>query len=349
MRHRNDIARWLLDPRAYRLRYERVSVSSATLVPETRDLSGDDAWEVLKRIGWGRLAKDAFKRLRVADGFSHARSLAFMIALVAVEGLIGIVGLASVLHKGQVSTMIDAAIRRTIPGPAGHVLTTAVTQAHRVAAGHHYGALLFGVLSALVVGTAAMGQLERGLNRIYGVEQDRSTLKKYGLGFFFALSVGTLVAAAFVCLAFGRDLFFSIHNHALTSVWSVVRWPLGVGLIAIAVTVLFRWSPRRRQPRLSWLAFGSGMAVFLWGLSTIGLGLFYGSSSSFGETYGPLAGVIALLVWSLLSSISMFYGAAVAAQLEALRTGEPTPQDAQKVVDSDPASDPSGEAVARDR
>ena len=325
-------------------------MSSAKLVPETRGLTGDDAWAVLKRTGWGRLAKDAFKRMRVADGFSHARSLAFLISLIAIEGLIGVVGLASVLHKGGVSKMIDDAVRRTVPGPAGHVLTTAVTQAHRVAAQHHYGALLFGVIGALVVATTAMGQLERGLNRIYGVEQDRPTLKKYGLALFFALSVGTIGAAAFVCLAFGRDLFFSVHSHALTSVWSVVRWPLGVGLTAIAVTLLFRWSPRRHQPSLSWLAFGSGISVFLWGLSTIGLGLFYGSSSSFGSTYGPLAGVVALLVWSLLSSISLFYGAAVAAQLEALRTGEPAPQDAEKVTESDPASDPSRQgAVARDR
>jgi len=319
-------------------------MSSATLVPETRGLTGDDAWAVLKRTGWGRLAKDAFTRMRVADGFSHARSLAFMITFVAIEGLIGMVGLASVVHKGGVSATIDAAVRRIVPGPAGNVLTTAVTQAHRVVAEHHYGALLFGVLGALVVGTTAMGQLERGLNRIYGVEQDRPTLKKYGLGFCFALSVGTLVVASFVSLAFGGDLFSSIHNHAFTSVWTVVRWPLGVSLTAIAVTVLFRWSPRRRQPGLSWLAFGSGISVFLWGLSTIGLGLFYGSSSSFGATYGPLAGVIALLVWSLLSSISLFYGAAVAAQLEGLRTGASTPQDAVKVAESRPVSETRLEA-----
>jgi YihY family inner membrane protein len=318
-------------------------MSSAKLVPETRGLTGDDAWAVLKRTGWGRIAKDAFKRMRVADGFSHARSLAFLISLLAIEGLIGTVGLASVLHKGEISNMINATVRRTVPGPAGHVLTTAVTQAHRVAAGHHYGALLFGVIGALVVATTAMGQLERGLNRIYGVEQDRPTFFKYGLAMFFALSVGTIGAAAFVCLAFGRDLFISMHNDALTSVWGVARWPLGVGLAAIAVTVLFRWSPRRCQPRLSWLAFGSGISVFLWGLATVGLGLFYGSSSSFGATYGPLAGVVALLVWSLLSSISLFYGAAVAAQLEAQRTGEPAPQDAEKVAESDPASDPTRE------
>ena len=323
---------------------EEEVVSSATLVPETRGLTGDDAWAVLKRTGWGHIAKDAFKRLRVADGFSHVRSLAFLISLVAIEGLIAIVGLASVLHKGEISNMIDAAVRKTVPGPAGHELTTAVTQAHRVAAGHHYSALLFGLIGALVVATTAMGQLERGLNRIYGVEQDRPTWKKYGLAFIFALSVGTLGAAAFVSLVFGRDLFVSMHSDAaLRTAWSVARWPIGVGLAAIAVTVLFRWSPRRCQPRLSWLAFGSGISVFLWGLSTVGLGLFYGSSSSFGATYGPLAGVVALLVWSLLSSFSLFYGAAVAAQLEAQRTGEPAPQDAAKVAESDPQSDPTRE------
>ena len=314
-------------------------MSSASLVPETRDLSGDDAWAVLKRTGWGRLAIDAFKRMRVADGFSHARSLAFLLSLVAIEGLIGLVGLSSVLHKGRISAIIDTTLRGTIPGPAGRVLTTAVTQAHRVAGEHHHTALLFGVLGAIVVATSAMGQLERALNRIYGVEQDRPTLKKYGLALIFALSAGTLGAAAFVCLAFGRDFFNATNNDMLAGVWSVVRWPLGVGLTAVTVTVLFRWSPRRRQPGLSWLAFGSGVSVFLWGLVTVGLGLFFASSSSFGSTYGPLAGVVALLVWSLLSSVALLYGAAVAAQLEAVRTANPAPQDMGKVVESDPTRD----------
>jgi len=314
-------------------------VSSATLVPETRGLSGDDAWKVLKRTGWGRLAKDAFQRLRVADGFSHARSLAFMMSLVAIEGLIGLVGLASVLHKGGISATIDATLRRAIPGPAGRTLTTAVSQAHHVAAEHHSTALLFGIIGGVVVSTTAMGQLERGLNRIYGVEQDRPTLRKYGLALLFALSIGTLCAVAFVCLAFGRNLFHATNNAALSSAWAIVRWPLGVGLTAVAVTVLFRWSPRRRQPHLSWLIFGAGVSVILWGAATALLGLFFSTSSSFGTTYGPLAGVVALLLWCLLSSVAIFYGAAVAAQLEAVRTGASAPQDKQKVAESNPESD----------
>ena len=51
-------------------------MSTAQPVPETWELTGDDARETLQRCGRWQLLRDAFMRLRVADGFSHARSLA---------------------------------------------------------------------------------------------------------------------------------------------------------------------------------------------------------------------------------------------------------------------------------
>ncbi len=53
--------------------------------------------------------------------------------------------------------------------------------------------------------------------------------------------------------------------------------------------------------------------------ATLVLGWVLDLSPSFGETYGPLAGIVALFIWCLLSSIGFLYGAAVAAQLEAAR------------------------------
>jgi hypothetical protein len=45
--------------------------STATRVPETHELEGDDALNALRRTGWGRLAKDSFQRFRTADGFTN--------------------------------------------------------------------------------------------------------------------------------------------------------------------------------------------------------------------------------------------------------------------------------------
>ena len=67
---------------------------------ETWELTGDDARKTLLDTGRWQLLKDSFVRLRLADGFSHARSLAFVTSLVLVQGLIALVGLASAFGSG---------------------------------------------------------------------------------------------------------------------------------------------------------------------------------------------------------------------------------------------------------
>jgi uncharacterized BrkB/YihY/UPF0761 family membrane protein len=80
------------------------------------------------------------------------------------------------------------------------------------------------------------------------------------------------------------------------------------------------------------------VAAFAWLVVTAGLSAFFSLSKSFGQTYGPLAGVVALLLWSLLSAVAVLYGGAVAAQLEAVRAGVREPQDQEKVDHSEPES-----------
>jgi YihY family inner membrane protein len=150
------------------------------------------------------------------------------------------------------------------------------------------------------------------------------------------VTAGTLAVLAFALLAFGQTIGTSLHNSAANHAWDVVRWPTAILLETLAITLLFRCSPRRRQPSLSWLAFGATVATIGWLLVTAVLGLFFAASQGFGQTYGPLAGIVALLLWSLLSAIAILYGGAVAAQLEAVRAGVRAPQDPEKVAHSEP-------------
>ena len=57
-----------------------------------------------------------------------------------------------------------------------------------------------------------------------------------------------------------------------------------------------------------------------WTMVTVVFSLAFRASSSFGVVYGPLAGVVALQLWTFASSAALFFGAAVSAQLEAVRT-----------------------------
>jgi YihY family inner membrane protein len=284
-------------------------MSTATSVPETYELEGDDALRTLRRTGWGQLAKDSFQRFRAADGFSHARALAYQVTLTLLPAVIAAVGLATAVRASRFRQIIVQAVDRLAPGPAGQLITEAVEQGAK-SAGR-------GGVVALVIGA----------NRIYGVERDRPTAQKYWNGFLLACSAGVLVVLAFVLIVAGSDVARATElSGVVRGLWTVLRWPLSIGFAVVAFAVLFREAPRRRQPSWSWLAVGSGLSVLLWFLFTGLLALYLDASSgTFGQTYGPLTGMIAVLVWAFLTALALFLGVAFAAQLEAVRAGVPQP------------------------
>jgi YihY family inner membrane protein len=310
-------------------------MSTATSVPETYHLEGDDALQTLRHTGWGRLLKDAFVRFRAADGFSHARALAYQVMLTLLPFVIAVVGLATALQAEDVRELVTRTVDRLAPGPAGQIFTQAIRQGARNAASGGLTALLLGAVAALTSATLAMGQIERGANRLYGVEQDRPTTEKYLNGFKLACTAGILTVAAFLLIVAGSDL--TSGSGALAAIWSVLRWPLSIAFVIVAFALLFKAAPRRRQPSWSWLAVGSGMSVLLWFVFTGLLALYLDNSSgTFGRTYGPLTGIIAVLLWTFLTSLAIYLGLAFAAQLEAVRAGVPQPRTGER---ANPAGD----------
>jgi YihY family inner membrane protein len=239
--------------------------------------------------------------------------------------VIALVGLASMLGAGGARDLIVNTLRSVAPGPTGQVLTQAASQAEQTGQQHPV-ALILGTLGAIVTGAVLMGQIERALNRLYGVEQDRPTVRKYARATVLALSAGAVLAIAVVALAIGRNIAASIDNSAVATAWNVVRWPLALCLLGAGTALLFRRAPRRHQPSWSWLAYGATIAVVLLLAVTAGLDLLFQLSSTFGTTYGPLAGIVALMLWAFAASLSFLFGAALAAQLEAVRAGASSPQ-----------------------
>lgn len=299
-------------------------MSTAAKVPETWELTGDDARKTLVETGRVRLVKDAFVRLRAADGFSHARSLAFVTSLVLVQGLVAVVGFTVAFGDLRLSKEIVQAIQTAFPGPVGNLLTDAVTQAQKVGSDHRYLPLVIGLAGTIITGTTAMGQIERGFNRIYGIERDRNILQKYGRAFLLALGAGSILACNFLVFTLGRS--DAAEGDLIGGASPFVRWPVALVVAGVALAAMLRWAPKRRQPAWSWLMFGAAFCVTGWALVTLVLGFALQLSSSFGDTYGPLAGIVALQIWTLLSAIAIFFGAAVAAQLEAVRAGAPKPR-----------------------
>jgi YihY family inner membrane protein len=302
-------------------------MSTASTVPQTYELEGDDALQTLRTTGLKRLVVDSFLRFRAADGFSHARALAFQVVLTLVPFLIALVGFLKLLGQERFTDAIQKTATEIAPGPAGEIVVQAFRQGEQ-AGGGGTAALLIGLIAGLVSATYAMAQVERGANRIYGLQADRPTKERYRVAFLLACSAGLLILAAFTILAFSTNFVGALGtgNQAASEIWAVIRWPLGIAFAVGGFALLFERSPRRHQPDVSWLAFGSAVAIVLWLLLTALFAVWLGLSNGFGETYGPMAGVIGLLLWAFLTAVSLYLGLAFAAQLEAVRAGKPSPR-----------------------
>ena len=310
-------------------------MTTARTVPVTIEMDGDeldaeDAWQLARRFGLWRIARQSFVRFRYGDGFTNSRALALQACLAVVPFLLALTGLAADLDEERPARVVAQTIQSVSPGHGtGDALANAVSgPGSSERAGEL--ALTLGLLFALLSMTTAMAQVERGSNRIYGIRRDRPALHKYGRAAVLTAVLAAPVGLGFLLLVAGGAFADAMHatygwSDDLVLAWQVARWPVGTALLVFAIAVLLDHSPRRRQPALSWLALGAGVAVVLSMLATGALAAYVHVSSSFGSTYGPLAGIVALLLWSLLSAMALFYGVAVCAQLEALRAGDHEP------------------------
>src|SRR6266545_1885769 len=157
-------------------------MSSARRVPETRlmgaeELSADHAWRALRRYGGWRLLRDAFLRFRYGDGFSHARALGLQLCLAAVPFLIALNGLASKLGLHRGGRVVADTVLALTPGASESLVSQLLADEHLGEIGEV--ALSLGLLTAVIALTTAVGQVERGANRIYGVQRDRPSVQKY--------------------------------------------------------------------------------------------------------------------------------------------------------------------------
>ena len=305
-------------------------MSSVLPVPEVRrpgggTLTAGDGWRTVRAVGVRPLAVQSFLRFRYGDGFSHARALGLQLALTAIPLVIAVVGLSNELGATEVGRLLRATVLTLTPGASDGLLQAALPPLSET--GDDTGAelaLWLGLAAGLLSLTTAMGQLERGANRLHGVQRDRPSLHKYRRAGALALLAGLPVMTGFLVLvsasALGQGLerAYGVDDDTV----SALAWPLGAVLMLAGVVLMLRVAPRRTPPAWSWLACSGVLALLAWLASSGLLAAYLSVSTRLGSVYGPLTGVLALLLWAQLSALAVFAALAVSAQLEATAGGQ---------------------------
>jgi membrane protein len=130
----------------------------------------------------------------------------------------------------------------------------------------------------------------------------------------------------------------------------VVRWILLLGLVTVALAVLYRSAPDRDAPRLRWVSLGAVIATTVWIVVSVLFSLYASKSGSYGKNFGALAGIAVLLMWLYLTNYAVLLGAEINAeteqQTEADTTrGEPRPMGTRDAVKADTVPEATGQTV----
>lgn len=189
------------------------------------------------------------------------------------------------------------------------------------------GALgLFAIIGLFWSGSAVFGAITKAVNRAWDVHKDRPLyLSKFRqlimavlTGLLFGLSMGT---AGFVRTAEQMATVDSPIIQSLVNTGSLVLLQGSSFLLVLAVFLLiYRFLPNTKTYwRYIWV--GAIVAAVLFEAAK-NLFIFYlNTFASFENIYGSLAPVIALLLWSYVSSLILILGAELSSEYERLHHG----------------------------
>lgn len=255
----------------------------------------------LEKSDWKATIKRALKEVKddratlAAAGMAYYFFLAIFPATIAAIGILDLMGTSTV---GLVEALQDA-----LPGSAGQMLVDAV-QGRDPSQGDSLTAAIVGIALALWSASSGFVALQSGLNIAYDVPADRKFVGKRGVAF------GLLLATA---LLGGVPTPFLEGEGAIKA----LGWVLTLPAVIVLFALFYYLGPKRESPKFVWVTPGGVAGAVLWLAISAGFGWYVDSDfASYGKTYGSLAGVIILVFWLYLSSLTILIGGELNAEGE---------------------------------
>ena len=258
---------------------------------------------------WQSLTQDHV--MLIAGGVTFYLLLALFPALVAFMSIYGIFL--------DPSTAVDHAqsLRGLFPPAALDMIAEQLTRLTM----KKTDTLTFGLIVSLIIAfwsaNGGVKAMIEGLNFAYGEREKRSFLRLNFIAFAFTLGAMALMLLLFLALAVMPAILALFRFGPVANVaFGLLRWPLLVMVLGVALTVLYRFGPSRRSPRWRWVTWGSAFATISWLFMSLAFSAYLETVADFNASYGALAAPIGFLLWVWLSIIVIILGGEINGELE---------------------------------
>jgi membrane protein len=249
--------------------------------------------------------------IAIAAGVTFYTILAIFPAIAALVALYGLFADPAMIanHLKALSSFVPGGALDVIAEQLGRL----ASQGNRTLGFTFVLSLAISLWSA----NAGMKALFDALNIVYGEREKRGFIKLNALS--LAFTIGALVL---ILLAMGAMIVLPITLNYLglgaETAWILTlgRWPLLLIAISLAIALVYRYGPSRREPQWRWISWGSAFAAIAWMIVSILFSWYAESFGNYNKTYGSLGAVIGFMTWIWLSTIVILIGAELNAEME---------------------------------
>lgn len=262
---------------------------------------------------WIRIPyRAAWRLVMVDEGLVLAGYIAFTAFLSLFPFLIFLAALAGFLGDRETADRFIEAMFEFMPDDVAETLAPAVGE---VVGARHGGLLTFGILFTLWFASNGFEALRTGLNRAYGVSEQRAIWWLRLQSIAFVISGGLIILFLSLVVVLGplvwRVLGPTVDQMLETRlVFGTARYVFAAVLLFGALIFLHRWLPNTRQA-LRRILPGVAATTVLW---LLGAGLFawyVGHLTDYSVYYGSLGGVAITLMFFYVSAIIFIFGAEI--------------------------------------
>lgn len=263
---------------------------------------------------------------------TFAAALAFQTLLSLFPFLLFLIALLGFLHLPEFFDWLRQQAALVLPAVALEAVNGVIAELQKRQA----GLLSFGIVFALWTASAGVRSLMVAMNSAYDVSETRPFWKRVPLSLLYTLGIALMLLTA-AALMLGGPLVVGWLGDQLglqtfsQTLWLLLRWPLAIILMMLAVALLYYLTPDVEQ-QFRFITPGSVLAVLVWIVASLGFAYYVQNFGNYDATYGSLGAVIVLLLYFYISSAVLLLGAELNAVIEHLSQsgkddGERTPSD----------------------
>ncbi len=280
----------------------------------------------------------------LAAALTYYGLLAIFPAIIALVSLLGLFGDPATTTR----TLTDV-VSQLAPGTAAETLRGPIESitSQPSAAGV---AFVLGLLGALYSASSYVGAFTRAANVMYETPEGRKIWKLKPLQLLITLVMVVLAAVIVLSLVLTGPVVQAVAQplgmgSVAVTVWNIAKWPVLVLLVLFMIGVLYYFTPNVKVRSSKFVSAGALLALVVWLVASALFAFYVANFGSYNKTYGTLAGIIVLLIWSWITNVALLLGVELNAERERsqeLKDGVPR---ADREIQLEPRGKPKGQAT----